>query len=433
MTIQTSVLYVCHSRKHIFAPANPITNVYTTCSNIFFVVGINYKKTNAAKRGDFAINNNQYSAIITKSSAFGVEEFFVLSTCNRTEIYGLATNAEALINLLCSETIGSKEAFKELCYIKKGIEAVEHIFAVGAGLDSQILGDYEIVGQLKTAIKFSKENGRIGAFTERLVNTVLQSSKSIKNQTQLSSGTVSVSFAAIQFIKNKVHNISQKKIALVGTGKVGTNTCKNLIDYLDTRNVTLINRTDETAIKLANQFQIKFASYDQLDEVANDADIVIVATNSASPILSKQNINANNSKILIDLSIPNNIHPELASLPSITLINVDDLSKINDETLLKRTNEIPLAKQIIATHISAFTEWVQSRRFAPAIAAVKDKLTSMSSCKLFHLAIVKNTVSSNEQKIQSIVKNTAIKMRSSDKAGCNYIEAINEYIIQAAQ
>ena len=407
--------------------------MYISYSNVFFAIGINYKKTDAKKRGDFAISSSQYSSLISKCSVFGVDEFFVLSTCNRTEIYGLASSSEAMINLLCSETIGSKEDFKKLCYIKKGIEAVEHIFSVGAGLDSQILGDYEIVGQLKTAFKFSKENGCIGAFTERLTNTVLQSSKSIKNQTQLSSGTVSVSFAAIQFIKNTVPNICQKKIVLVGTGKIGTNTCKNLIDYLDTKNVTLINRTDETAIELANQFQIKSASYSQLDEVVNDADIVIVATNSSSPILSKQNINLHNSKILIDLSIPNNIHPELSSLPSITLINVDDLSKINDETLLKRTNEIPLAKQIIATHITEFTEWVQLRRFSPAIAAVKHKLTSMSSCKLFHLAIVKNTVSSNEQKIQNIVKNTAIKMRSSDRAGCNYIEAINEYIIQAAQ
>ena len=405
--------------------------MHTIYSNIFFAIGVNYKKTDATKRGEFAISVEQYASLISKSPAFGIEEFFVLSTCNRTEIYGLANSSQALIDLLCSETIGSKDAFKELCYIKKNAEAVEHIFFVAAGLDSQILGDYEIVGQLKTAIKFSKENDCVGAFIERLTNTVLQSSKSIKNQTQLSSGTVSVSFAAIQFIKNTVPNIKEKKIVLVGTGKIGTNTCKNLIDYLDTKNVTLINRTDETAIELANQFKIKSASYSQLEKVVNDADIVIVATNSPTPILSKQNINHSSKKVLIDLSIPNNIHPELSSLPSLTLINVDDLSKINDETLQKRINEIPLAKQIISSYIIEFTDWVQLRRFAPAIAAVKNKLISMSSCKL-HLAFVQNTVLSNQQKIQSIVKNTAIKMRSSDRAGCNYIEAINDYITLTA-
>src|SRR6478609_5789324 len=170
----------------------------------FFVAGINYKKSDAATRGLFAVSPEQYSAILHTASAIGLTELFVLSTCNRTEIYGFAHSSQQLIELLCSKTTGDAQAFAEAAYIKSGIAAIEHLFQVGAGLDSQILGDYEIVGQLKTAVKFAKEAGFVGAFTERLINSVLQSSKQIKNNTALSGGTVSVSFAAVQYIKSVI-------------------------------------------------------------------------------------------------------------------------------------------------------------------------------------------------------------------------------------
>src|SRR5205085_5111293 len=144
----------------------------------------------------FAVNTDQYQTLLTSAESYSLKELFVLSTCNRTEIYGCAYDAKVLIDLLCSVTAGNADTFKNFAYIKKGWDAIEHIFNVAAGLDSQILGDYEIVGQLKTAAKFSKQRGFIGAFTERLINSVLQSSKQIKNKTELSGGMVSVSFAA---------------------------------------------------------------------------------------------------------------------------------------------------------------------------------------------------------------------------------------------
>ncbi len=401
-------------------------------SHIFFAIGINYKKTDAIKRGDFAVNTAQYEALISKASKFGIKEFFIVSTCNRTEIYGLANNAQLLINLLCSETVGSKESFLQLCYIKKDVDAIKHIFDVAAGLDSQILGDYEIVGQIKSSVKYSKDRNHIGPFTERLINTVLQSSKSIKNKTKLSSGTVSVSYAAIQFIKNNITEIKHKKIALIGTGKIGISTCKNLTDYLGTSNITLINRTDETAIELANKFKLKSACYNQLLEVVAQSNIIIVATNAPLPIILKNDLVAFNKKVLIDLSIPNNIDPEAASLPNITLVNVDDLSKINDETLLTRVREIPKANLIIESHLNDFKEWIDARKYAPAIKAVKQKLLEMNSCKIFLSQYPISTATINHQKIQKVVNNTAVKMRTQYQTGCNYIEAINHYITETA-
>lgn len=397
---------------------------------LFFIAGINYKKTDAGIRGQFAVSNNQYLALTQKAKAFGINEFFVLSTCNRTEIYGVAQSADELIDLLCSETTGNRQDFDKLAYVKTGMAAVEHLFEVAAGLDSQILGDYEIVGQIKQATRIAKENGFINTFMDRLLNSVLQSSKAIKSNTQLSGGTVSVSFAAIQFLKEQLSNFSNKKILVLGTGKIGGNTCKNLVDYLGTRNITLVNRTEDKAKQLAVELGLQTAPYTQLDEQVSQADIIIVATNAATPVITKEGLQGCGQKILVDLSIPNNIDPAAKELPQITLVNVDGLSTINDKTLQKRQAEVPKAKAILQQHIDEFTAWHGMRRHVPVLKAVKAKLQYMENCSLFQSAYsaASVTVDDTSVTIQKVINTMAVKMRNQMQPGCNYIEAINDFI-----
>ena len=396
----------------------------------FFAVGINYKKTDAGTRGLFAINSDQYKSILQKAPAAGLRELFILSTCNRTEIYGFAENADQLIQLLCNEATGNTEDFRRLAYVKKGLHAVEHLFSVGAGLDSQILGDYEIVGQLKNAVKFSKENGFIQSYTERLVNAVLQSSKEIKNTTALSGGTVSVSFAAVQYLREKVINIADKKILLIGTGKIGRNTCRNLADYLDADHITLMNRTDEKAESLSTELGFKFSPYSELSARIADSDVILVATDANEPVVRLNQIESRGEKLLIDLSVPYNVEETVKHLSGITLVNVDDLSKLKDETLAKRQAEVPKAKAIIAEHISEFIEWYEMRKHVPVLQAVKTKLEQIHSCSLY-TQISPATYSQNtgnQIKIQQVLNGLASKMRKQNQKGCYYIEAINEFI-----
>lgn len=398
----------------------------------FYIAGINYKKTDATVRGQFAINNEQYAQVLSLAPAYGISSLFILSTCNRTEIYGFAEEAEQLMQLLCSQTSGDRATFKRLAYVKEGLQAVEHLFYVGSGLDSQILGDYEIVGQIKQAVKFSREQQFIGPSLDRLVNVVLQASKEIKNQTSLSGGTVSVSFAAIQYIKEKVKNITDKRILLLGTGKIGRNTCKNLVDYLETKNITLINRTEDKAAELAEELGLSFAPYSELKTQATRADIIIVSTNAAQPTLLKEHLENQGGKLVIDLSIPYNVEASVQEVPGITLINVDELSRLKDETLAKRKAEVPKAKKIIAEYITEFKEWNDMRKHVPVLKAAKTKLQEMDSCELYKTYSSKNispVVPGNaEEKIQQVINGMAVKMRSHNQGGCNYIEAINEFI-----
>lgn len=393
----------------------------------FYVAGINYKKSDACVRGQFAISNEQYANILKKASQQGLNEIFILSTCNRTEIYGFAYCSHQLVELLCSETIGDTETFKNSAYIKHGMEAVEHVFNVGAGLDSQILGDYEIVGQLKNAVKFSKEQGVIGAFTERMINCVLQSSKLIKNNTELSGGTVSVSFAAVQYIKNIVANPSSKNILLLGVGKIGRNTCKNLVDYLDTNKITLINRSPEKAEELALELGLRSASLENLHEEVAKADIILVATNSPEPTILKEHVEGHKEKLIIDLSIPYNVHEEAQQLPNVKMVNVDELSKMKDETLKMRLAEVPKAKVIISEIMGEFNEWCEMRKHVPMLKELKIKLKELVSYHE-HLYTATTSPKKLDSYIQRVLNDTAGKVKTKNERGCQYLAALNEFI-----
>lgn len=400
----------------------------------FYAIGINYKKSNATTRGLFAVTTEQYAAILERATTQGFSELFILSTCNRTEIYGFGENAQQLIALLCSETKGDTATFNKLAYIKNGKQAIQHLFEVSAGLDSQILGDYEIVGQIKAAAKFSKERGFIGIFIERLVNFVLQSSKAIKNETAISGGTISVSFAAVQYIREKVMDIADKKIVLLGTGKIGRNTCKNLVDYLDTKNITLINRTEQKASGLAREMGLQYAAISELTTQLASADIILVATNSPQPTILRTHLEEKGKKLIIDLSVPYNVELAAQELANITLVNIDELSKLKDETLARRQAEVPKAKAIITKHIAEFVDWLMMRRHAPILKAVKSKLKEIHTSPLFsnHTSTVNFAGNDPDEKIQRVINGMASKIRLQNQGGCNYIEAINEFIATEA-
>jgi glutamyl-tRNA reductase len=394
----------------------------------YFVAGINYKKSDAAIRGQFAVNNDQYTQILATAKEQGLTELFVLSTCNRTEIYGFAHSSQQLIDLLCTQTGGNPDTFRRLAYIKKGLPAVEHLFEVGAGLDSQILGDYEIVGQLKTAVRFAKEAGFVKAFTERLINAVLQASKGIKNSTQLSGGTVSVSFAAVQFIRTAIPNLASKKILLLGVGKIGRNTCKNLVDYLGTTNITLINRSPQKAEALASELELRWAPIEHLPAEIRDASIILVATNACEPTILRSHLEGGTDKLIIDLSIPYNVEASAQTLTNIRLVNVDELSKLKDETLQKRESEVPKARAIIAGLVEDFWEWCKMREHVPMLRDLKLTLKSIYQHPVYAQQNVSSCPKVMDVQIQRVLNNTAGRVKATNHRGCHYIEAINAFI-----
>ena len=348
----------------------------------FYVIGISYKKADAKLRGLFNLTPTKKANLLNQAKSLGIEGLLTTSTCNRTEVYGLVKEPSILINLLCENTDGNKESFDKVAYTFKNQEAISHMFNVGAGLDSQILGDFEIISQLKLSAKISKKYNLLDAFLERLVNSVLQASKRIKNETKLSTGATSVSFASVQYILNSVSKINEKNILLFGTGKIGRNTCENLIKHTKNEHITLINRTLEKAEKLAGKFKVLAKNYSQLQEEIAKADVLIVATGAQNPTIDKELIVSEKDLLILDLSIPKNVSENVKKLPNVKLIHLDELSSITDKTLKERKNQIPAARTIISEIQDEFETWLENRKFAPTIKALKEKLSIFAKTEI---------------------------------------------------
>lgn len=350
--------------------------------NSFYAIGLSYKKADAEIRGHFSLDTEAKSNLLQQAKNEGVESAVVISTCNRTEIYGFAQHPYQLIKLLCENTKGTVEEFQKVAFVYKSKDAISHIFRVGSGLDSQILGDFEIIGQLKQSAIASKKCDLLNAFMERLINAVIQSSKRVKTETNISTGATSVSFASVQYILNNVKDISSKNILLFGTGKIGRNTCENLVKHTQNPHITLINRTKNKAEEIAGKFNLTVKDYSRLQEEINASDILIVATGAQLPTVDKHIIQNQKDLLILDLSIPKNVDENVTELENVTLVHLDYLSQMTDDTLEKRKQDIPLAENIIAEIETEFNAWLETRKFAPTIKALKNRLEDFKTLEL---------------------------------------------------
>ncbi|MFA7445739.1 MAG: glutamyl-tRNA reductase [Flavobacteriaceae bacterium] len=348
----------------------------------FYCIGLSYKKADALIRGKFSLNEQAKNNILQQSKQQGLEGVFAISTCNRTELYGYAEHPFQLIKLMCDNSLGTVDEFQKVAYVYKNKEAVDHLFRVGTGLDSQILGDFEIISQIKNGFVASKKAELSTAYTERLVNSVVQASKRIKNETELSSGATSVSFASVQYILNNVSDVSSKNILLFGMGKIGRNTCENLVKHTKNEHITLINRTKEKAEKVAGKLNLIVKEFENLSDELLKTDILVVATGADTPTITPENFTAEKPVLVLDLSIPKNVDDSITNNPNVTLVHLDELSKVTDSTLENRKKSIPQAEAIIEEIQTEFFDWIKARTFAPAINALKEKLNHIKESEL---------------------------------------------------
>ncbi len=407
-------------------------------SSEFYVIGLSYKKADAEIRGHFSISEEAQELILSNAKAAGVEALTVISTCNRTELYGFAQSPSQLIQLLCEHTQGSIAEFENVSYIHESDDAIQHLFKVGTGLDSQILGDFEIIGQLKVGFKKAKAHHLVNPFMDRLISSVIQASKRIKTETEISSGATSVSFAAVQYIMARVPYVSEKNILLFGTGKIGRNTCENLIKHTKNQHITLINRTKEKAQKIAGKFNLLVKDYADIQSEISQTDILVVATGAQKPTITKELIYTKKPLLILDLSIPKNVSSNVTDLENVTLIHLDQLSKMTDDTLKRRQQYIPKAEAIIAQTTKEFKAWLSTRVFAPTIQALKSKLNDINALELNNHR--KKIDSFNEEQaavitdrlIQKITNRFANHLRTANGSTQQSIELI-EAIFQLEQ
>lgn len=368
----------------------------------------------------FSLSLDQSKFLIQESLNEGIDNLIVNSTCNRVEIYSSSSDVNLLIKLLCKYSRGTIRDFKKYGYTIEGAEAINHIFKVGTGLDSQILGDFEIITQLNNSFLRSKKLHAINPSFERLFNMVKHASKRIKNETKISSGATSVSYAAVRYILDNIKNLKSKKILLFGTGKIGRNTCENLVKHTSNKHITLINRSEEKARLIAGKFEVLAKNISDLNNQISKADILIVATSSNKPTVLKEMVSKSKSLTILDLSVPKNVEDELNSFKNIDLLDLDYLSTLTNKTLENRKKFIPNAEKIIKEITEDYYLWVETRKFAPTVNALKIKLKKIQENKIKTL---KKKTSSfddtnvkevSEHLIQKITNQVANHLRDSD-------------------
>ena len=342
----------------------------------FFVIGVSYKTANIDNRGKFSLNDTQHHALFLEAQKQKIKDLIVVNTCNRTELYAWVPDSEILINLLCNHSDGDREFFEQIGYTLKDEDGINHVFRVGTGLESQILGDFEIIGQIKQSFFRSKKMGLAEGYLEHFINAVINASKRIKTETKISSGATSVAFASVQYILKNTQNISKKNILLFGTGKIGANTCKNLVKHIQNDQITLINRTQSRADKIANKFPVVVKPYSELNSCIHDADILIVATGAQNSTISKELIHNSKPLLILDLSIPRNVDAKVSEIENVDVVHLDELSQITDITIEKRKKHIPKAEVILSETKNEFLNWLKHRKYIPALNALKEKMIS---------------------------------------------------------
>lgn len=344
----------------------------------FYAIGVSHKTASIDLRGKFSLIDSQLHALFLDIKEREIEDLLIINTCNRTEIYAWSTSDTLLINLLCTYSEGTHEDFNQIGYSLENNDAINHIFRVGTGLESQILGDFEVIGQIKQSFYRSKKMGVAHGKLERLINSVIHASKRIKTETQISSGATSVAFASVQYILKNVPDIAEKNILLFGTGKIGANTCENLVKHSQNDHIILINRTQEKAEKIAGKFPVQVKSFGELSASIRESDVLIVATSSQKYTITPELVHNKKPLLILDLSLPRNVDPELNNRSNLKVIHLDELSQITDATFERRKKFIPQSEKILEIVKLDFTDWLTHRKYLPTLKAFREKIKSPS-------------------------------------------------------
>jgi glutamyl-tRNA reductase len=391
----------------------------------FLLIGTNFTKADTQTRSRFAITKPQTEAVYKNAARAGFKDFLILSTCNRTEFYAVGS-ANDLYKLVADQLKLEQPDFNSYFYLRSGESAVKHFFHVVSGLDSQIIGDYEIVCQVKAAFELARKYDLVGTLTDRISNFAFQASKKVKTHTNLSSGKYSVSYAAAELLFHESNQYKFEKILLVGTGDFGSNVARNLRHYFPDIKISLSNRTREKADKLAQNIKANVLPFDNFQNHLDEFDAIITTVGLEQYLINKAHISKTQSKLLLDLSVPQAVNPEVKLISGVRLFSVDEVSAFHNELLKQRKLEIPRAEKIVNVFFDRFMEWHQVYNHRHVILGYKKKIQNLTYDRL---ATSDDLESINHKKrIEKTFSEIIQQIKAEGYAGCKMIEAMTNLV-----
>lgn len=341
--------------------------------------GINYQTAPLAIREKTVFSPEFMSEpLCDLAQKTGVGEAAILSTCNRTELYCLSETPAPIINWLHSHRNLLPGQLDPYIYIHQGEAAVKHLLRVASGLDSMVLGESQILGQVKTAFSLAKAAGTLGTCLHRLFEYVFSTAKQVRSETTIGAHPISIAYAAVQLAKRIFADFTQIGVLLIGAGETVALAARHLQSAGVTR-IWIANRTFAHAEKLALAIKAQAIPLNAIAEYLPQADMVIAATNSALPILGKgaveRAIKARKRRLMfmVDLAVPRNIEPEIANLEDVYLYTLDDLQNIIQQNHQHRQTAAVQAEAIIDRQAAYFINQLKSLAVVPVITAYRDK------------------------------------------------------------
>lgn len=356
------------------------------------LLGLNHKTAPIEIRGRFVFCEEDVRRFIPGLNEMGLTGAIVLSTCNRTEIYFdySGSNIESFGDYMLSTLINWRKAdteVKQHFYTYFGENVSRHLFKVASGLDSMALGEYQIVGQLKEAFAISERQNINSSVLIRLFNKAFEAGKSVRTNTELSKGAVSISYAAVELASQKLRNLTSHPALLIGAGQTGELTMQNMVKKGCTK-FTVVNRTFEKAAELAARYNGGARTLEELDDLLLNHDIVIASTASKKALITKEKmmqimpLRHYKPMFFIDLSVPANVEATVGEIDNTFVYNVDDLTAVVDETFEKRKGEIDKAEEIIESFVAEFADWQHTRELTATFQSISENFQKINQQEL---------------------------------------------------
>ncbi|KRD89244.1 glutamyl-tRNA reductase [Bacillus sp. Root147] len=352
-------------------------------------VGLNFRTAPVEIREKLSFNEQELaSAMKTLSGQKSILENIIVSTCNRTEIYAVVDQLHTgryYVKAFLAEWFGiDKEEFSPYLTIYENDGAIEHLYRVACGLDSMVIGETQILGQVRSSFLLAQEEETIGTVFNQLFKQAVTLAKKAHHETEIGANAVSVSYAAVELAKKIFGDLSSKHVLILGAGKMGQLAVQNLYGS-GAKKVTVVNRTFEKAQELANRFSGKAKPFADLQHALSEADILISSTGANDYVVTKQMMSeAERTRkgrplFMVDIAVPRDLDPELDELETVFLYDIDDLNGIVESNLQERQKAADEIEIMLEAEIVAFKSWLGTLGVVPVISALRQKALTIQA------------------------------------------------------
>ncbi len=377
----------------------------------FGIVGVNHNKASISIREGVSFTDSQKIEAINFLLDNGINEVVVLSTCNRSEVYIYAKDIESKIDVVKDfyEDFFNVKGIKKHLFSKTGLDAIKHLFNVTAGFNSIVLGEDQILGQVKEAHDFSMKLGASKKVFNKLFREAITVSKDIKSSTKISEQPLSISYIAVKFLKEKLGSLEDKNVLVIGVGKMSKLAMKHLEEE-KVKNIYVTNRSycklESIQAEYNNLIPVK---YEDRYEIIKYVDVLISATSSPHVVIKKDKVPYINKELhIMDIALPRDIDATLSTMENIFLYDIDDLKKIADRNEKKRRELAKFGELIINEKIDEFIKWSNSIKIDPTIQSLNDKCLEIRVDTLDYI-YRKVDLNSREKKIIDKMLSSALK------------------------